>query len=488
MRNISPKLFISYSHDDEAHKKSASKDGTTYDLSAVYGGGNQAAFVPYSSRQNATAEEKSRAYAKVIIDGCGLTSIKQVYGGGNAAATPGTNVMVNSAYEIDEVFGGGNGLDDIEDNGKYYKNPGANVGYSDYSMLDGTGDGTIVSPYNCVDKNDALTKEQRRAKYMYGSGAASVNIYGGRIHRVFGGSNTKGNACETAVTILDNEDACDLTIDEAYGGGKSAPMDAEAKLLMACLPGLKEVYGGAQDADVMGDVTLNITNGTFDRVFGGNNVSGTIHGNITVNIEETGCQPLIIGELYGGGNKAPYSVYGYNDDMTPKTSGEKVYRDPTVNVRSFTSIGNIYGGGYGATAVLYGDPTVNVNVVEGKWIDKKANEGDADDMYDTTGYKGITKEIGGELVTIPPHEAGKIGVINNVFGGGNAAPVVGNTHVSIGTTDSQTYVSISDNPSTEENEKVKPVKGVDIRGNVYGGGNKAEVTGNTNVVIGRQAE
>ena len=32
----------------------------------------------------------------------------------------------------------------------------------------------------------------------------------------------------------------------------------------------------------------------------------------------------------------------------------------------------------------------------------------------------------------------------------------------------------------------KPVLGVDIRGNVYGGGNNAEVTGNTNVVIGKQ--
>lgn len=30
------------------------------------------------------------------------------------------------------------------------------------------------------------------------------------------------------------------------------------------------------------------------------------------------------------------------------------------------------------------------------------------------------------------------------------------------------------------------VLGVDIRGNVYGGGNNAEVTGNTNVVIGAQ--
>ena len=33
-----------------------------------------------------------------------------------------------------------------------------------------------------------------------------------------------------------------------------------------------------------------------------------------------------------------------------------------------------------------------------------------------------------------------------------------------------------------------PVVGVDIRGNVYGGGNNAEVTGNTNVNIGKRAE
>ena len=81
-------------------------------------------------------------------------------------------------------------------------------------------------------------------------------------------------------------------------------MDAEAKLLMACIPGLNAVYGGAEAAAIQGNVTLNITNGTFDRVFGGNNLSGTINGSITVNIEEIGCRPIKIGELYGGGNQA----------------------------------------------------------------------------------------------------------------------------------------------------------------------------------------
>jgi hypothetical protein len=34
-------------------------------------------------------------------------------------------------------------------------------------------------------------------------------------------------------------------------------------------------------------------------------------------------------------------------------------------------------------------------------------------------------------------------------------------------------------------ERTKTVEGADIRGNVYGGGNKANVTGKTNVKVGR---
>ena len=63
----------------------------------------------------------------------------------------------------------------------------------------------------------------------------------------------------------------------------------------------------------MGDVNLNITNGTYDQVFAGNNRGGRVAGSIVLNIEETGCNPIIIGELYAGGNLAPYSIYGYTE-------------------------------------------------------------------------------------------------------------------------------------------------------------------------------
>ena len=108
-----------------------------------------------------------------------------------------------------------------------------------------------------------------------------------------------------------------------------------------------------------------------------------------------------------------------------------------------------------------------------------------------------------------------MGAINEIFGGGNAAKVIGSTTVNIatqeevylvkqvtagttlpagcytrsgaGTTASPfVYTEATGTASADITyyEK-KNVEGADIRGNVYGGGNNAEVTGNTNVTIGK---
>jgi hypothetical protein len=262
-------------------------------------------------------------------------------------------------------------------------------------------------------------------------------------------------------------------------------MDAEAKLLMACIPGLQAVYGGAEAADVHGDVTLNITNGTFKRVFGGNNISGTIDGAIKVNIEEVGCRPIIIGELYGGGNKAAYSIYGYNDDGTIKESGTRLYADPQVNLKAFTSIGAVYGGGYGTTATMVGSPTVNINEVVGTptTYPTSGTDGSIGGTFTETGYSGargvVVDPETGHTVDIPAHVRGKIGAIGKVFGGGNAAKVMGSTTVNVGN------LSTIDFESTTAVEAI-PVKGADIKGNIYGGGDAAEVTGNASVNVGKK--
>lgn len=503
--NGSPKGTVTvhvYATQGEGEATLEDKVAGRYDVEAVYGGGNLAPYEPTAA--TGTEEEKAQAYAHVIIDGCHLTSIRQVYGGGNAASTPASLVDIYGTFEVEEAFGGGNGKDKLPTGAD---NPGANVGYHDFSAFEASSDPTT----------GAATKALREANYSYGSGKASMNIHGGRIHRVYGGSNTKGNIRSVAVTLLEDVTGCPFNVDEAYGGGKSAPMDAESRLEMACIPGLKAAYGGAEDAEIDGNVTLNITNGTFDRIFGGNNVSGHIRGTITVNIEETGCKPIIIGQLYGGGNQAPYEA----------PAGQ---HGPTLNVHSFTSIGEIYGGGYGKPATVTGDPYINVDVCEGLYKDG-FTYADGSTTNDKTGTRIITfveykRAYNAETLTwdfvdengdgerdtetknmeiyLPPHTAGKIGAINRIFGGGNAAPVVGNTYVNIGTHTGESIVfntpvvktvttgegegAVTTEEPTTDLERTHAVIGVDIRDNVFGGGNEAEVSGDTHVTIGKQAE
>ena len=426
-----------------------------YDVDHVFGGGNDADYTPAASDTKQSTE--------VIIEGCDLTSIYQVYGGGNAAASPGTSVLVKGTKIIYEVFGGGNG-----ESTETFENPGANVGYH-------------------TDKTE----------YTSGDGKSQVQLMAGNVTYAYGGSNSHGNIRGgSSVTNVTNEysaGCCDkMTVQEIYAGGKNADMEGGAKIVMGCTNSddwVEEVYAGAKNANVGGDVSLTLTSGKFGRVFGGNKESGILDGSITVNIEENAkCGvPLIIGELYGGGNKAAYSIYGYNADGTVKTSGEKLHASPVVNVRAFTSIGNIFGGGYGEKAVMYGSPTININVVN----NNRTTGSTISTELTKTFEEGTDNEYS---VKIPTHVDGKIGAINNVFGGGNAAKIYGDTNVNIGTEAKQKLVVIKDSGDPDyESDGVTPktqemdVVGADIRGNVYGGGNKAEVTGNTNVVIGKQS-
>ena len=523
--NVTVHIYKTVQKDNngEVNDIKPTKNTNTYELEAVYGGGNLAAYYPDDVDSRATAK------ANVIIDGCDLTSIKSVYGGGNAASVPATEVTVNGTWEIGEAFGGGNGYDDYELDGKWYDNPGANVGLKNYTHL-GTGTGTEADPILAVNNTDpdTSTPEKRSENYGYGTGKAYIEIYGGTVHKVYGGSNLRGNVREESRTKLEDR-GCDFTVGEAYGGGNNAPQDGNAVLEVGCITGLNIAYGGASDADVNGNVELNITNGTYGRVFGGNNIGGAIRGSITVNIEETGCNPVIIGELYGGGNLACYSVYGYEIDgngkpqpLTSLPSGGTKQPDPVVNVKSFTSIGNIFGGGFGTPAKMVGNPTVNVNVYEGRYYNTFGNKDNViNDSAKVVGthvkYPADNDAGYATGYPVPSHAKGAIGAINNVFGGGNQAKVIGNPQVNIGTeAGDEVYVEMtvaegddvagyytrtgtagsytySTNPLPEGSKAdaettycLKTTKRVDIRGNVFGGGNNAEVEGNTNVVVGKE--
>ena len=456
---------------------------SSYDVAAVYGGGNLAAYVP-----NTAATPTN-----VIIDGCGLSSIEYVYGGGNAAPTPATHVEILGSYKISNVFGGGNGKDNITYNGQSTDNPGADVGIRQVSQTEYN-----ASQYKYADSEYGISANDHYV--MYGDtaetviGTTDVIIMGGTVGQLFGGSNTKGDIIKEAKVTLgdENVNTCPLEVDGVYGGSNEAYMSGSAGIEMKCVNGMKEIYGGSRMADVHNDIVLTITGGHYQKVFGGNNLEGLIHGSITVNIEQTGCLPIVIDELYGGGNLAPYSVYGYNTDGTVKIEGDNPKDGPTINIVSCDTIRKVFGGGLGGNAVVVGNPTININMVKG-WTDGRYTGTEDTDPYNQ--YAGTPKNFD------------HIGDIGTVFGGGNEAKVIGETFVNIGTESSvkvhdvnmATYDVIKTNRTditnpnySEPDETVKDltitVEGVNISGNVYGGGNQADITGSSHITIGPDGE
>ena len=472
-------------------------NGVRYDVTAVYGGGNMAAYVPDSPFDGTDGSK-----TQVIIDGCDKTSIQTVYGGGNAAAVPETNVTINAAYEIGYVFGGGNGKDDIAPG---VTNPGADVGQ-----------------YN--NGTETVT---------YGTGNANSTLIGGLIHEAYGGSNTRGvikGSLNQTTYPGDPEDpnCCELIMDKVVGAGKYADIDGDVNMTLSCQPNRKinELFAGADEANVNGNITLNITNGHFGKVFGGNNLGGAVKGKITVNVEETECQPIKIDNLYLGGNQAAYSVYGYyeSEDIHPVT-GKKIlkprvsatdtrkpvkhdgteyasisdftnYAQPELNIISCTYIGNVFGGGLGKEAKMYANPTVNVNMVPGA-------------AHAATAVPAMMTELG-LVVTKTAANPDNLGIIRNVYGGGDAADIEGNTTVNIaveyvvkqvtegadvtsyytrsgaGTTaDPFVYTAATGTAveGTTYYEKKNAQGSAYIIGSVFGGGNTADVLGNTNVTM-----
>lgn len=348
----------------------------------------------------------------VTINDCETIIKGDVYGGGDDAPVYSTNTLINGGLIYGNVFGGGNG----KNSSTGY---GAQVGYA---------------PDNTTEA---------------GSGNAATNVLGGTIGTwstgtdgslvcadetggIFGGSNTLGNIRGYINLNIDQGDECPLKVSEAYGAGNEAAYyGMGVTLTMGCIDGFDYVYGGAKKTDYKGDIDLKVTSGTFKAVYGGNNLGGVIDGTITVTIDETGCKPLIIGDVYGGGNQATYDANGR--------------RGPIINVISCTSIGNIYGGGYlaGVTA----NPEINIQQIPGIYA------------YDELGV------------------ADALGPIGNVYGGGNQAVVNGSTTVNIATISEQAHVTGDDTATTYS-------VGANIAGDVFGGGNNGAVTGQTHVQIG----
>lgn len=307
----------------------------------VYGGGNAA---KVTGSTTTTVQ---------VLNKCN-TEIGYVYGGGNAADVPAASVTVAGGTIHYDVFGGGHG--DKASLGGVHTDKQANV-----------------------------------------DGDVSVSITGATIDRVFAGSNINGSiGGDINLSIAKSVDAnCAMKIREVYGGGNMADGKA-ANITIGCtgnivagesghvahpenigtsLEGIGTLYGGANQAGISNDndIKLNINSGIINKVFGGNNTSGEIAGDITVNIEKNSdACGWYVGDVYGGGDHAYYdgtpevniiagtvyrNVYGGGNDITAENKG---VNGSKVEMTGGTVLGGLYGG-CNTSGVVDGDIVVNIN-------------------------------------------------------------------------------------------------------------------------------
>ena len=374
-----------------------------YAIDEVFGGGNQADYAP-------AGDANSAKRTKVYVHNC-LNTIRRVFSGGNAAAAVGVVDTIQGG-RMDYVFGGGNG-----------EVTAANIG----------------------------------------NGGTHLVVSGGTINSLFGGSNTNGDIAGQLYTEVNNDSGCAEDIAEFYGGCNLATLHTNSGVysVIKCGAGkIAEAYGGSKLADIVGNVTfdvrggeienvfggskgragdtpedaadidgnvtLNLEGGEITNAFGGSNINGAITGNITVNvIDFEGTCGLDLTNVYGGGNLTPYHP-------TNTTEG------PVVNVMHIAQEGgirgNVFGGAYGASATVTAHPTVNFGYIGAMSSYLPADLPDGLSTDDFTAYVSGSVYGGGELAPVTGNTLINVNngtVVHKVVGGGKQANISANTEVYI---------------------------------------------------------
>ncbi len=392
------------------------------------------------------------------------------------ARTTGTNTIDDAGYAIDQVFGGGNAADYAPENGNAASTKKATVHIY-------TCDNTIRRIFGggnaAAAQGVATIVDGGRFDWAFGggngeitaanigNGGVALTVNGGIFNHLFNGSNKNGTIGGSITATLTSSSGCEEDIKEYFCGNNLMPITTDLTTTIVCNTEhpvyITDLYGGSNlapitgnvtltvdggvidnvyagskgtnetDASISGNVLLNIHGGTIGNAFGGSNVKGTIGGTITVNVYENSECALSIDNVYGGGQLAPYShSAGY----------------PEVNIIKGTVNQDVFGGGLGAGAVVTGSPKVTIGAKR-------------------------------ESVAYPCRVGG------DVFGGGNAAAINGNTDVEVTNRAvvNRNVFGGGNAAAVSTNTEVKLTGAAMVHGNVYGGGNMGEVLGNTKVIV-----
>ena len=437
-----------------------------------------------------------------------------------------------------DVYGGGLGETGNDTKGQVNGVIQVNVGqFAQQTSPTTNADTTVYFGYATIGNNvyggnnSGGSPQENVVVNLYGTdhvaGVNGVDDDGYAIDQLFGGGNFASHEV-AGKTAYVNIFGCDNTVRRVFGGGDAAASQNVSTDIQGGR--FDQVFGGGNGdrgpsypAEIYGDVTLAIHGGNVNMFFVGSNQNGTIHGQSSVTVDDSGpCgQEMDINEFFCGGN---YVDVNGNVEATISCANGMTVRslyggcnqaNVNGNVHLIVQGGsyqNVYGGSKGRLA----DNTVNPPITE-----KAANitgdvlleiqGGTIDTVFGGCNVLGnidgsITINVldtvrncptvihnvygGGRNASYTPTTAGAYPEINilkgtisqdtintaqgqvltggNVFGGGfgSSAVVTSNPKVTIGSHDAahSNYEAV-------------------VEGNVYGGGHGAEISGNTRVIL-----
>lgn len=380
--------------------------------------------------------------SNVTVNGGNITN---AYGGNNAGGTTTTSHVTINNGTITTLYGGGDQ---------------ATTGTS-YVVLN---NGTVTNTYGGGNQAAITTSN------ISLSGGTTTNVYGGGnnagagttniteegstvVTAIFGGSNTTGTVTVSNVTTTSG------TVSTVYGGNNAGGTTVTSNVIINGGT-VSTVYGGNNLGGTTTTANTTVNNGTVTDVYGGGNQAVTNATNVYINA-------AVQHDVFGGGNQAGVNtntnvnlsgatignnVYGGgNQGIVTGNTNVKIYNSRVVgqNNPSIRNTGNVYAGGNGSSAIVYGNTSLIMHG-SGNIISKNVFGG------------GNSAATGDENLNTSSSTVNIVGgsIGGNVYGGANTSEIYGTANVKIG------YDAVGDN-SLERAD-------IEIVGTVFGGGEANE--------------
>ncbi len=451
-------------------------NGGTFNCDIFGGGYGVADAKLYNTNTYSTLSDMARVYGKTTVTIGGNTIINgSVYGGGDMAAvdngtSDATNLTITDHVEIRQVNDEGGNVFASGNGRRYMENPTSVADlklYTRHPELVGFVKGNA---------NLSIFGSPRIYGDIYGGGAygsneGNTNVIadGGYFYNNVYGGGQGDLATNTRATITGN-----ATV--TMSGAKAALDSRETNQFTG---GMHTVYGGGyMVASVTGTAAVNVTRG-----WATSDIMNSQMWKKAYNPNSDGIvNPDRNFSVYGGGYGLDTSVGSTDVNINIDIDEENVilasvggsYAGEVKNNASTTIKGtpilrNVYGGGYGTVndqknaAIVYGNTIVSL---EGGKMYCNVFGGGKGIESKTAAYEDIARVRGNTSVTV----TGTAEVYGNVYGGGDVANV-GNGTAASGEPISTSISNGNIVPYTHSNSRTfVNVTGGNIYGMVFGGG------------------